>query len=264
VPIVQSGDLRTHYELVGPAGAPAIVFSNSLGANLSAWDPQATALQDRFRVLRYDTRGHGRSSVTPGPYTLAQLAGDVVSLLDALGLERAHFCGLSLGGMIGMWLGIHAPQRVARLVLCNTAPRIGDRERWNARIESVRKGGMAAIASEIVARWLSPELRARAPETYAATQKMLESTPPEGYAACSAAIRDADLSAQVAAIRAPTLVIAGSEDPATPSAAVRALADAVPGAHYVELRASHLSNLEAPEAFNAALIRFLTSEEELR
>lgn len=263
MPFALSGELRTHYELVGPAGAPAIVFSNSLGADLSAWDRQAQALEGRFRVLRYDTRGHGRSSVTRGPYTIAQLGGDVVSLLEALGLRQVHFCGLSLGGMVGMWLGVHAAERVSKLVLCNTAPRIGEAERWNARIESVRTGGMGGLASEVVARWLSTELRARAPQTYAAAQRMLESAPPEGYAACCAAIRDADLSAEVAAIRAPTLVVAGSQDPATPPAEVHLLADAITGAQYVELPASHLSNLEAPEAFTAALTRFLTSDERL-
>jgi 3-oxoadipate enol-lactonase len=197
--------------------------------------------------------------VTPGPYTIEQLARDVMLLLDALSLESCHFCGLSVGGLVGMWLGAHAPERVLKLVLCNTAARIGSAERWNARIESVRVHGIQGIALEVLERWFMPAFRTRRPELFAAAARMLETTAPDGYTASCAAIRDADLRASITRIHAPTLVIAGSHDPATPPAEGRWLADAIRGARYVELPASHISNLEAPEQFNAELVRFLTT-----
>jgi 3-oxoadipate enol-lactonase len=255
---VEVGDLRVHYSAGGPEPAPALVFSNSLGADLSMWDPQAAALEDRFRVLRYDTRGHGRTAVTPGPYTIERLARDVVGLLDALGIGRAHFCGLSMGGKIGMWLGVHAPDRIGKLVLCNTAASIGTAERWNARIRDVREHGMKGIAAAVIERWFTPPFRERSPELAAKARAMVERTPPEGYVACCAAIRDADQRGEVPGIRAPTLVIAGRHDPATPPADGRALSDAISGARYVELEASHLSNVEAAGAFTAELTAFLS------
>jgi 3-oxoadipate enol-lactonase len=245
--------------LEGAAGAPVVVLSHSLGTNLSLWDPQAKALEARFRVLRYDIRGHGRSELTPGPYTIEQLGGDVLALLDALSLERVHFCGLSIGGLIGMWLGAHAQSRIERLALCNTAARIGSRERWDARIESVRRDGTKGIVPEILERWFTPEFRARSPETVAMAARMIEATPPEGYTACCAAIRDADLRGALAEINAPTLVISGHHDTSTPPAEGRYLAESIAGARYVELGAAHISNLEAAEPFNAALLGFLTA-----
>jgi 3-oxoadipate enol-lactonase len=257
MPVVEVGGLRVRYALGGPPDAPLVVLSASLGTSLALWDPQVPALEARFRVLRYDTRGHGGTSAPPGPYTIAELAGDVAGLMDALGLERGHFCGLSLGGQIGMWLGAHAPRRIDRLVLCNTSPRIGKAETWNARIEAVRRDGMRGVSDVSLDRWFSPAFRAASPDAVAAARRILEATPPAGYAAACAALRDADLRADVAAIRAPTLVIAGRQDPATPAADGRLLADAIPGAEYVELDTAHLSNLEAPERFTSALVGFL-------
>lgn len=235
-----------------------LVLSNSLGSDLSMWDPQAAPLEEELRVLRYDTRGHGQSAVTPGPYTIEQLSRDVIGLLDALDIERAHFCGLSMGGKIGMWLGVHAPDRLRKLVLCNTGARIGTAERWNARIQDVRDHGMKGIAAAVIERWFTPGFRERSPEAVARARAMVERTPPEGYVACCAAIRDADQRAEVAGIGAPTLVIAGRHDPATPPADGRALSGAISGARYVELDASHLSNVEAAEAFTAELTAFLS------
>jgi 3-oxoadipate enol-lactonase len=254
---LENDGFRVHYELSGPANAPAVVFSNSLGTNLSLWEPQLAALEKSFRVLRYDTRGHGQTSATPGPYTMGQLAGDVVHLLDALHIERAHFCGISMGGLIGMWLGVHAPSRLARLALCSTGAKIGGPEVWNPRIESIRARGMKPMAAVVLERWLTPEFRAHAPQAAAAALRMLEESPPDGYVACCEAIRDADLREAVAAIRAPTLVIMGAKDPATPPALGQALAASIPGARYVELEGSHITNVEAAEAFNAALSSFL-------
>src|SRR5713101_360975 len=160
MPIVKSGEARIHYALEGQNGTPALLFSNSLGTNYSMWDPQVPELRKKFRVLRYDTRGHGQSSLTPGPYSIKQLGKDVVALLDALDLDRVHFCGLSMGGMIGMWLGVNAGERLNRLVLCNTAARIGTAEVWNARIENVRQAGMKAITPAVLERWFTPQFRA--------------------------------------------------------------------------------------------------------
>jgi 3-oxoadipate enol-lactonase len=257
MPFVQAGELHMHYALAGPPGAPVVVLSHSLGSDLSMWAPQLAALEGSFHVLRYDGRGHGQTTVRREPCTIAELGGDVLRLLDALALERVHFCGLSIGGLIGMWLGVHAPKRIASLVLSNTAARIGTAETWNARIEAVRKDGMAAIAPTVVGRWFTPAFRERSPAVVAAALRTLAATPAEGYVACCAAIRDADASGDLGTIRAPTLVVAGSSDPATTPADGRLLAEGIAGAKYVELPASHLSNLEAFERFNAELVRFL-------
>ncbi|HVB32973.1 MAG TPA: 3-oxoadipate enol-lactonase [Patescibacteria group bacterium] len=256
---LQVGDLRVHYSLTGLAEAPVVIFSNSLGTDFSMWDGQAAALEGRFRVLRYDTRGHGQTSVPAGPYSIEQLGGDVVGLLDSLGLERAYFCGLSQGGMIGMWLGLHAAGRFARLVLANTGARIGTVEMWNTRIDRMRREGLPAASAAIAERWLSADFRARSPRVVQEVRRMFERTPIEGYVACCEALRDADFRPSVSSIRLPTLVIAGTRDPAIPAADGRFLAAQIPGARYAELDTAHLSNLEAPEPFNGELIRFLTS-----
>jgi 3-oxoadipate enol-lactonase len=253
----QAGGLRMHYALSGPERAPVVVLSHSLGTNLSLWDAQAGALEARFRVLRYDLRGHGATEVTPAPYSIEQLGRDVLALLDALSLRRVHFCGLSIGGLIGIWLGAHAGPRIDRLLLCNTAARIGTPERWSARIASVRAGGVSGIAGEVLERWFTPGFRAAAPERVAATRRMLEATAAEGYVACSEAIRDSDLRGALGEIRAPTLVISGRHDASTPPSEGRLLAEAIAGARHLELEASHISNVEAADRFNAALLGFL-------
>jgi 3-oxoadipate enol-lactonase len=259
MPSVRIQDLEVNYMLTGAADAPALVFSNSLGANLSMWDPQMPELEKRFHVLRCDTRGEGRTSVTPGPYTIEQLAGDVLHLMDHLGIERAHFCGLSMGGMIGMWLGLNAEKRLSKVVLCNTAAKIGKAEMWNARIENVRKGRMAAVSAAVCERWFTPAFRVHSPEIFAGAQRMIESMPPEGYVACCAAVRDFDARERVCQIRVPTLVITGSQDAATPAADGHSLAEQIPGARYIELNAAHVSNIEASEQFTSELIKFLTA-----
>jgi 3-oxoadipate enol-lactonase len=250
---------RCNARIDGPADAPVLVLSNSLGTNWALWDSQMPALTARFRVLRYDTRGHGSSPVTAGTYSIAMLAHDVLVLLDALHIERAHFCGLSLGGMTGMWLGIHAAERIDRLVLANTAPRIATPAVWNARIDSVRQGGMEAIAETVLERWFTADFRARAPDAVGRVRAMLITTPPDGYVACCAAVRDADLWPGIAGIRSPTLIIAGTHDPATTAADGRQMAERIAGARLVELDAAHISNVEAADAFTAEAIAFLGS-----
>jgi len=257
MPFADANGLHIHYSLSGAETAPVLVLSNSLGTNFTMWDLQTPVLEKQFRLLRYDTRGHGRTGVTPGPYTIDQLGHDVLGLLDALDFEHVHFCGLSMGGMIGQWLGVHAPQRINRLVLCSTCPKIGTPETWNPRIEAIRKGGMNAVATTVVERWLTPEFRARAPQPAVALLGLLQATSPVGYAACCEAIRDADLRESIATIRAPVQVIMGARDPATPAADGRDMALRIPGARYVELDASHLCNVESPEQFNATLVGFL-------
>jgi len=261
LPFIESNGARTHYQFDGPAAAPVLVFSNSLGTNLAMWEPQIPALSPRFRILRYDTRGHGQSTVTPGPYNITQLGRDVLGLLDALEVERADFCGLSMGGVIGMWLGIYGARRIHRLVLCNTGAKIGTPEIWNPRIEAVRKGGMAGIVEAVVERWYSPAFIAAAPDKIEHTRRMILVTNPEGYAANCAAIRDMDLRETIARITLPTLVIAGAKDPATPPADGRFIADRIPGARFVELDAAHLSNIEATARFNETLLQFLNEPE---
>jgi len=259
MPILKSGEARIHYVLEGQSGSPVLVFSNSLGANYSMWDLQAQEFHKKYRVLRYDTRGHGQSSSTPGPYSIEQLAKDVVSLLDALDFNRVHFCGLSMGGMIGMWLGMNAPERLNKLVLCNTGARIGTLEAWNARIDAVRKNGMKSIAPAVIERWFTPAFRQKSPAIISSTRNMIEEASPDGYAACCAAIRDCDYREQVLAIRTPTLVISGAHDPATPPADGRFLAHQIPAARYSELNAAHLSNIEDQNHFNQELAAFLNS-----
>jgi 3-oxoadipate enol-lactonase len=241
----------------GSPGAPALVLSNSLGTDLAMWEAQLPALAARFRVLRYDTRGHGASTVTPGLYSIDQLGRDVLMLLDALKIPRAHFCGLSLGGMTGMWLAVHAPDRIERLVLASTTARIGTPEAYNQRIESVRKSGMTAVADAVIERWFTAGFRARAPEAIAPFRAMLIATPPEGYAACCAAVRDMDQRDAIGRISHPTLVIAGTHDVATPPADGRAIAERIRGARYVELDAAHISNVEAAQRFTAEVLGFL-------
>jgi 3-oxoadipate enol-lactonase len=257
MPFAETGDLRIHHRFDGPADAPVLVLSSSLGADLSAWDPQVPELSRRYRVLRYDSRGHGQTAAAPGPCTIARLAGDVVALLDALGIVRASFCGLSIGGQVGVFLGAHAGDRLDRLVLCNTGAHIGDLATWNARIEAVRGRGVGSITGALMERWFTAGFRERAPDVVARTRAMVESTPREGYAASSEAVRDADLHADLPAIEAPTLVIAGRHDPSTTPAQGRELAAAIRGARYVELDAAHLSNIEAADAFTAAVLQFL-------
>ena len=250
---------RFNSRVEGPPDAPWLVLSNSLGADLTMWDDQMPALAERFRVLRYDTRGHGASSVTPGPYTIEQLGRDVLALLDALKVRKVHFCGVSMGGMTGMWLGVQAAERIDRLVLANTAPQIGTLEIWNTRIDNVRNGGLAAIADALMERWFSKGFRERAPATVARIRAKLVASPPEGYVASCGAVRDADVWGVVGRIAAPTLVIRGTHDLSTPPAEGRKLAERIAGARYVELDAAHISNVEQAEQFTAELTGFLAS-----
>ena len=246
-----------NYAIDGPANAPVLVLSNSLASTLQMWEPQVAAFSARYRLLRYDARGHGASSVPPAPYTLADLGRDVLALLDALDVQRAHFCGISMGGMTGMWLGAHAAGRIGRLVLCDTSAWFGPPDAFNGRIELARREGMEPLADATMDRWFTPEYQSAHPEVIERTRATFVATPVEGYAGCCAALRDADEREHLARIEPRTLVIGGTFDPAPTLAASRALADAIPGAGFAELPAAHLSNLGAAAQFNAAVLEFL-------
>jgi 3-oxoadipate enol-lactonase len=257
---LQLGDGELHYQLEGPEDAPVLVLSNSLGTHLEMWDAQMPTFVKYFRVLRYDTRGHGRSLVTPGPYTIRQLGLDVLTLLDGLEIPQAHFCGLSLGGLTGQWLGIHANDRLHKLVLCNTAAKIGGPEMWGPRIEAVQRDGaaaMVALREGSIARWFTPAFAGANPDQVKRITDMLVATSPEGYAASCAALRDADFSEQLGSISAPTLVISGIHDPVTPPAGGRFLNEHIPWSLIEEVHAAHLSNVEASEVFTSHVREFL-------
>jgi 3-oxoadipate enol-lactonase len=252
---IPTGEL--FYELTGPESAPVVVLANSLGTDYTMWNAQVPILSTHFRVLRYDARGHGRSVVSPGPYSVAQLGEDVLALLDGLGIAQVHFCGLSLGGLVGQWLGCNAPERLLKLVLCNTAAKIGDAAGWNARIAQVEAQGVASIADATATRWFTPSFRRTQPEAVDRILNVLKATSPAGYAACCAAVRDADFWMDIRRIPVYTQVFAGHSDPVTSEDDGRFLEQHIPRAHLVVLRAAHLSNVEAAAPLTAAMIRFL-------
>ncbi len=246
--------VRLHHELIGPSDAPVVVLSSSIGTTAAMWDDQIPALRDRFRVLRYDHRGHGRSEVPPGPYALADLGADVLDLLDQLGVERASFCGLSMGGMVGMWLASHAPERIDHLVLACTAAHLGPAQVWDDRIALVRSAGMASLVDGVTQRWFTPGFVRDNPDAVARIAAMLEASDPNGYVACCAAIRDMDQRSALSTITAPTLVIAGADDPATPLDQAEAIHRGVAGSTLVVIDdAAHLANVQQPAAFDQAL-----------
>ncbi|MDH4582652.1 3-oxoadipate enol-lactonase [Pseudomonas sp. BN415] len=262
MPAVRLADGDLNYLLEGPAGAPVLVLSNSLGTDLHMWDAQIPTFTQHFQVLRYDTRGHGQSLVSEGPYSIDQLGGDVLDLLDALDIPKASFCGLSMGGLIGQWLAINAPERIERLVLCNTAAKIGTPEVWNPRIDTVLAGGAQAmrdLRDASISRWFTPDFAEAEPAKVEPIVGMLAETSPEGYAANCAAVRDADYREQLGSISAPTLIVCGSDDPVTTPSHGRFMQERITGAEQVEFHAAHLSNVQAGDAFSQRVLAFLTA-----
>jgi 3-oxoadipate enol-lactonase len=256
------GAVDVHHVVDGPAAAPPLLMINSLGSTLEMWRPQVAALAGRFRLIRYDLRGHGRSPAPPGPYALADLGGDALALLDRLGVGRAHVCGLSIGGMVGMWLAAHAPERVGRLVLCCTAARLGPARMWAERARAVLAGGTAAVADAVVGRWLTPGHAASHPDLVRELRAMVAATPAAGYAACCGAIERMDLRADLAGIAAPTLVIAGADDPAIPPEHGERVAAGIAGADLRVLAgAAHLANIEQADAVTGLILDHLRTEE---
>jgi 3-oxoadipate enol-lactonase len=245
-----------HHLISGPEDAPPLVLSNSLGATLDMWDPQHDALAKRFRVIRYDTRGHGGSDIPPGPYTLDEVGTDVIELLDHLHSERAHFAGLSLGGMTGMWLGANKPERIDKLILLCTSEKLGPPEMWADRANTVRENGTGAIVDTTLERWFTEGYRKRF--DLSVVRAMFESIDDEGYANCCAVIQQMDQTATISNIAAPTLVIAGAQDPATPPEHAERLAAAIPDARLEVLDpGAHLINVERPEAVTELIVEHL-------
>ncbi|MGJ7918829.1 3-oxoadipate enol-lactonase [Massilia sp. LXY-6] len=255
MPFFDAGTSRLHYRTDGDPARPCLVLSNSLGTDLGMWDAQAAELAADFFVVRYDTRGHGQSA--SGPATIERLGRDVVALLDHLGVAKAAFCGISMGGLTGQWLGIHAAGRIERLVLANTAARIGTPEGWSARAGQVRAEGMEAIADGAPARWFTQDFIERAPDTVARMVQTLRTQDAEGYAACCDALTHADLREAIPQIGVPTLVVAGEYDPVTTVADGEWLRERIAGAQLAVVPASHISNVEAGAAFTRALRGFL-------
>jgi 3-oxoadipate enol-lactonase len=248
-----------HHEIAGPDDGPVLLLGNSLGSAMVMWEPQIAALTERWRVVRMDTRGHGRSPVPDGEYSLDDLGGDVVALLDRLGHQRVSYCGLSLGGMVGMWLAINAPQRIQSLVLCCTSAFLSARHNWQERIDAVLDAGsVEPIADAVIGRWLTAGFRDAHPDETAALRAMLVATPAAGYAGCCAAIRDMDLRDGLPRITAPTLVIAGADDEATPPAHGQLIAESIPGAEFqIVSPGAHFANVEAPDDVNRLILDHL-------
>lgn len=239
----------------GRVDGPAIVLSSSIGTTMDMWRPQLAALEERFTVVRYDHRGHGGSPAPRGPYRLDDLGGDVLDLLDQLDLDQVGFAGLSLGGMTGMWLAAHAPERVGRLALICTSAKTGTPEHWHERASAVLADGCAVVADTATQRWFTQEFRDHSPEVVQQYADMLTATPATGYAACCAAIGAMDLRADLSRIAAPTLVIAAEEDPATPPEHARLIAEAVPAARLeIVPGAAHLANVEQPDTVTNLLV----------
>jgi 3-oxoadipate enol-lactonase len=259
VPLVRIQGMSFAVRTDGPDAAPALLLSNSLSSDMSMWDEQIPVWSQHYKVIRYDQRGHGQTPAPAGPYTMDQLGRDAVAVLDHFGIARAHFCGLSMGGMVGMWLLTHAPERVGRAVLANTSAHMGPKELWNGRIALAREGGMEATVEPTVKRWFPAAFHSKAPAAIERMREMIRRTSLAGYIGCCEAIRDMDQRESIRSIRNPPLVIIGANDPATTPEAGRAIHDAIPGAEMAVLDAAHISNVEQPEAFTRTVMEFLSS-----
>jgi 3-oxoadipate enol-lactonase len=246
-----------HVEVEGNTSAPVLMLSNSLGTNLHMWDDQAAEFAKHFRLVRYDRRGHGKSGAPKGPYSFDRFGRDIIAILDALNIKKMNWCGLSMGGMDGQWLGANAADRVEKLVLANTNFYYADKAPWADRIKFVREKGLAALVEPNMERWFTKGFRERAPQAIARMKDMFVTTNPEGYVGCVEAIRDMDFRASNPRIATPTLVIVGKQDPATPPSAGEAIAKDIKGAKLVALDAAHISNVEQPRAFADAVLGFL-------
>jgi 3-oxoadipate enol-lactonase len=256
--VTASDGTELGFEVRGADDAPALVFAHSLGADRSMWRPQVEALENRYRIVLVDFRGHGRSAAPEGPYSIALLGDDVLRIADAAGAATFHFCGISLGGITGLWLAVHHPERVLSLVAANTAARIGSVESWEERVAAVRTGGTDSIREAVIGRWFAPGFMDGHPDWFAQASRVFSATDPAGYIGCCGALAVADLRAEVPAITAPVLVVGGSLDQATPPADAEWLHGAIAGSELTMLDgAAHLSNLDHADEFTQRLTRFL-------
>ena len=252
-----SNDAEINYQTFGDASQPAIVFSNSLGTQLNMWQPQISFFEKKFYVICYDTRGHGASSAPQGPYSIEQLGTDVVHLLDHLNIEKASFCGISMGGLTGQWLAIHHPERFNHVIVCNTAAKIGQEQAWNDRAQLVREQGLKPIAETAASRWFTEPFIRSNTAIVESLSNDLGAGSPEGYASCCEALAKADVREQLKNITIPTLVVAGQKDPVTTVADAQYIINHVRSSSLFEINASHISNIEQPKAFNQAIFSFL-------
>jgi 3-oxoadipate enol-lactonase len=257
MPKIDADGCVIHVEMEGPERAPVLMLSNSLGTNLHMWDEQVAPFTRHFRLVRYDRRGHGQSDVPTGPYSMERLGRDVIAILDGLNIERINWCGLSMGGMVGQWLGAHAPSRIDKLILSNTSCYFSDRSMWDGRIKLVREKGLASIVDANMERWFTKSFRERSPQAMARIREMFLATKVDGYVACGEAIRDMDHRPLLAKIARPTLVIAGRHDPATTLEAGEFLAQHIPGATLAVLEAAHIANMEQPQTYSDTVLGFL-------
>jgi 3-oxoadipate enol-lactonase len=256
--------VELHHRVDGSSDAPPLILLDSLGTTLEMWDPQVPPLANRFRVVRSDLRGHGRSPVPSGPYAIADLGADVLALLDRLGIERAHLCGLSIGGMIALWLAQHAPARVDRLVLVSSSPWLDAREAYTTRAATVRDEGMEAVADAVVGRWFTLAYAAGHPKLVARMRSMVAGIPAEGYASCCEALAAMDLRPELATVRAPTMVIAAADDPAISPEHSRRIAASIAGGQVVIVPdAAHLANIEQAERVTALILDHLSTADGL-
>jgi 3-oxoadipate enol-lactonase len=261
MPVIQSNGVAIDAEISGPEGAPVLMLSNSLGTTRHMWDPQMAAFTAKYRVLRYDRRGHGKSAVPKGPYSMEMLGRDAVTVLDGLGIKKANWLGLSMGGMEGMWLGANAGDRFDKIILSNTSTHYADKTMWHNRMDAVTKGGsVAAIADMVINAWLTQGFQKSHPDTASRMKEMMIATPVEGYLACCAAVRDMDHREIIKGIRNPTLIIAGSKDPATNVAAAEFIRDNIPGSKLAIVEAAHIANVEVPEVYAKTVLDFLGSK----
>jgi 3-oxoadipate enol-lactonase len=257
MPKINADGCAIHVEVEGPEGAPALMLSNSLGTDLHMWDEQVAAFTRRFRLVRYDRRGHGQSETPKGPYTMERLGRDVLAILDGLGIEAVNWCGLSMGGMVGQWLGAHAPRRIDKLILSNTSCFFSDKTMWSGRLKLVRERGLAGIVDANMERWFTKTFRDRSPQTVARIRTMFLATNIDGYVACGEAIRTMDHRSLLAQIGAPTLVIAGRHDPTTTLEAGEFIAQHMPDARLTVLETAHIANIEQPEVYADTVLGFL-------
>ena len=251
--LLTASGIGLHVEVEGPADAPVMMFSNSLGSDLTMWDGVVRALGPAYRIVRYDTRGHGRSEAPAGPYRIADLGQDAIEILDAIEIGKAAICGLSLGGMTAMWMAANAPDRIERAILANTSAHLQPAGMWQDRAATARSTGLASLVAPSMERWFTPAFRERDVETVARGAAMVSASDPEGYAGCCEAIAGMDQRRDLARIRVPCLVIVGSDDPSTPPAMGEEIRAGIAGATLVSLPAAHLSAMEVPDAFAAAI-----------
>jgi 3-oxoadipate enol-lactonase len=257
MPDINADGCTIHVEVEGPQSAPVLMLSNSLGTNMHMWDDQVPAFTRHFRLVRFDRRGHGKSSVPKGPYSIERLGRDALAVLDGLGIERVNWCGLSMGGMEGQWLGANAPSRIDKLVLSNTASYFPDRTMWDGRIGVAREKGLAALVDATLERWFTAGFRQQSPQAVARIRDMFLATDVEGYVGCGAAIRDMDNRSLLAKVRVPTLVIAGRHDMGTTLEAGQFIAEHIPGAELAVMETAHIANVEQPQIYSDTVLKFL-------